>query len=225
MSAEKTGTRARKKSGGKKQPPAAAATPDERSLAELLTALAAGITSDLTSRLKRLAPDAVGASIDMGRAFFGSPQDPRLARQAGEYLREMRELAGLTLDELSEAIQLEDRSMLQAVEEGTATLSFELALRLAAILARHDPVPFLIRVTRTYNPEVWRVLEDFGVGRLPLHFEREREFINIYRREDSARTLSDEGFARVLEFTRAAFHLALHFVNEAGSSPAEAPKS
>lgn len=215
MPPEKAGTSGKAK-GRRKKPaaPAARVRPDERSLAELLSDLVEGITGDLTSRLKRLAPDAVGASIDMGRAFFGSPQDPRLARQAGEYLREMRELAGLTLEELSDAIQLEDRTLLQRVEEGTATLSFELVLRLAALLARHDPVPFLIRFTRTYNPEVWRVLEDFGVGRLPLHFEREREFINIYRREDRARTLSDEGFARVLEFTRAAFHLALHFVQE-----------
>ncbi len=58
------------------------------------------------------------------------------------------------------------------------------------------------------------MLNDWGVGRLPLHFEREREFINIYRGRDEARELSDEGFKRVLEFTRQAFETSLHFVAE-----------
>jgi transcriptional regulator with XRE-family HTH domain len=183
----------------------------DRSIASWIGELLPGVAGEIADRMLRFASTATGASIDMGRALFGNPQDPNLAAEAGSYLREMRELAGLTVDELSDAISLEDRSLLQAVEEGTAALSFELVLRLSAILARHDPLPFLIRFTRTYNPEVWRVLEDFGVGRLPLHFERERRFINIYRRHDGARKLSDEGFAHVLDVTRAAFELALHF--------------
>src|SRR5690606_23759140 len=44
--------------------------------------------------------------------------------------------------------------------------------------------------------------------------ERERQFINIYRSQDKARELSDEGFNRVLEFTRQAFNLSLHFIGE-----------
>jgi hypothetical protein len=128
----------------------------------------------------------------------------------------------LTRDELADAISLEDRTLLQAVEEGTAILSFELILRLASILARHDPVPFMIRFTRTYNPELWRVLEGFGIGRLPVHFEREREFVNIYRGAEGARSLSDEGFARLLELTRASFELGLHFALEAEAGDSQA---
>ena len=40
---------------------------------------------------------------------------------------------------------------------------------------------------------------------------REREFANIYRGSDAARRLSDEDFAAVLSFTKAAFELALTF--------------
>jgi transcriptional regulator with XRE-family HTH domain len=186
----------------------------DRSIAAWIGELVDGVAGDLADRLMRIASTATGASIDMGRALFGRPLDPGLAAEAGSYVRELRELAGLTRDELSEAISLEDRTLMQAVEAGTATLSFELVLRLSAILARHDPLPFLIRLTRTYNPEVWRVLEDFGVGRLPLHFERERRFINVFRRHDGARKLSDEGFSHVLDVTRAAFEMALHFAVE-----------
>ncbi len=49
---------------------------------------------------------------------------------------------------------------------------------------------------------------------MPLHFERERRFINIYRSHDGARKLTDEGFARVLDLTRSAFEMALHFAAE-----------
>lgn len=194
--------------------PSAETPAPERSWASLLGELAEGVTGELGERLKLLALDAAGASLSVGRALLGPPEDPGLAREVGAYLRELRELAGLTLEELTQAVALDDRGILEAVERGTATLSFELVLRLAAILARHDPVPFLLRLTRTYNPEVWRALEDFGVGRLPLHFERERRFINIYRRDDRARGLSDEAFARVLDLTRSAFDLALHFASE-----------
>lgn len=191
-------------------PEAARRGPGDLLLSRLFD-VADGVANTLAQRVTRA---ATAASIGVGRALMIPPQDPRLAREAGATLRDLRQLAGLTVDELARALDLEDRSLLEAVEAGTATLSFELVLRLAALLARHDPVPFLIRFTRTYNPEVWRVLEDVGVGRLPLHFERERQFINVYRSHDAARKLSDEGFARVLAHTRTAFELALHFAAE-----------
>ena len=38
--------------------------------------------------------------------------------------------------------------------------------------------------------------------------------MNIYRSHDAKRKLSDEGFEKVLEFTRKAFELSLHFIAE-----------
>ena len=133
---------------------------------------------------------------------------------AGQSLKDLREVAGLTVNELSEAINLKDKTVIEAVENGTATLSFELILRLAALLARNDPIPFILKYSRTYAPDTWKVLNDWGAGRLPLHYERERQFINIYRSQDQARQLSDEGYERVLEFTKQAFNLSLHFIAE-----------
>jgi len=198
---------ASRKSAARKTSPAH----DDHSLIDRLTKLADGLTGDLAAGALRLAARVGNVPL---QALLGEPANPNMAREAGESLRELRELAGLTRRELAEAIQLSDTSLLQAVENGTAALSFELILRLASILARHDPVPFVARYTRTYSPEFWRVLEDWGVGRLPVQFEREREFINIYRRHDAARKLSDEGFEKVRDFTRAAFEMSLHFVAE-----------
>ncbi len=179
---------------------------------------AASLTDWLTELVEQAAAGALRLAVESGgREIAGwLPEAAAMRREAGHYLRELRELAGLTLDELSEAVDLADRSLLEAVEEGTATLSFELILRLAAILARRDPVPFVSRLLRTYNPVLWQLLEDWGIGRLPLQLVREREFVNILRSQDAARALSDEDFARVLEFTRNAFETALRFATEPG---------
>jgi len=204
----------RRKASGKRRTTGSRGA-SERPFFEFLTQLTESLSGELTARIEGLrsqmseVPVWVGKS--MGIALL-APEDPTLARQAGAYLRELRELAGLTLREVSDAIELTDQSVLRAVENGTVSLSFELILRLAALLARHDPVPFVLRFTRTYDPEIWEILQDWGLGRLSLQYEREREFINVYRRHDAARKLSDEGFAKVLDFTRAAFEMSLHFV-------------
>jgi hypothetical protein len=78
-----------------------------------------------------------------------------------------------------------------------------------------------MRATRNYNPEAWKLLNDWGVGKLPLQFERERQFINIFRRHDDARNLSDEGFQKVLNFTRQSFEMSLHFVEQQENETAE----
>ncbi|KAA8976945.1 MULTISPECIES: helix-turn-helix transcriptional regulator [Gammaproteobacteria] len=167
-----------------------------------------------TGSAYKIARRTTGTSLKVGRKLMGSQDQLRMMLAAGESLRDLREVAGLTVSDLAESLNLRDKSLLEAAEDGTAALPFELILRLAAVLARNDPVPFILRYTRAYSPDTWRVLNDWGVGRLPLHFEREREFINIYRGRDEARELSDEGFKRVLEFTRQSFEMSLHFVAE-----------
>ncbi|MEQ6886002.1 helix-turn-helix domain-containing protein [Salicola sp. Rm-C-2C1-2] len=167
-----------------------------------------------TGSAYKIARRTTGNSLKVGKKLMGSQDQLRMMLTAGESLRDLREVAGLTVNDLAQSLNLRDKSLLEAVEDGTAALPFELILRLAAVLARNDPVPFILKYTRAYSPDTWRVLNDWGVGRLPLHFEREREFINIYRGHDEARELSDEGFKRVLEFTRKSFEMSLHFVAE-----------
>lgn len=165
--------------------------------------------------------------LDLGGGGIAAllPDVSRARREAGGYLRELRELAGLTLEELADAVDLSDHSLLEAVEAGTATLSFEMILRLAAILARHDPVPFVARLLRSHNPLLWELFRDWGVDRIPLQFERERELVNVLRGSDEARALSDADFARVLAFTRAAFEMALSFAAPGGSAHRRRPQA
>lgn len=152
-----------------------------------------------------------GVPYRVGKALLLSRGGPGMRREAGRTLRELRELAGLTVDELADALEVSDRSLLEAVEKGTATLSFELILRLSALLARNDPVPFIVQMTRTYNPALWKILEGWGIVRIPLQMERERRFLNVFRAQDVARKLSDEAFEHVLRFTQVAFEMALDF--------------
>lgn len=177
--------------------------------------------ANLTGSALRFGARATDTSFRVGRALINSQDQLRAMLTAGRSLKDIREVAGLTLSEMSEALSLRDKSVLEAIENGTATLSFELILRLAALIARNDPIPFILRTTRNYNPEVWQLLNDWGVGRLPLQFEREREFINIFRRHDDARNLSDEGFRKVLAFTRESFEMSLHFVEAQEREAAE----
>jgi transcriptional regulator with XRE-family HTH domain len=196
----------KKKGAGKKQ--AARKPPKGPSLPSPLS-----VTDRLKELVEHAAAGALGRVVDAGgRELAGwLPEATALRHEAGAYLRDLREVAGLTIDELADAIELGDHSLLEAVEAGTATLSFELILRLAAVLARHDPTTFISRLLRSYNPVLWQLFEDWGLGRLPLQLEREREFLNLLRGHDDVRALSDEDFVQVLDFTRVALETALHF--------------
>lgn len=134
-----------------------------------------------------------------------------LFKEAGSYIKELRKLVGVTQSELAKAIEISDSSLIEAVESGTATLSFDLILRLASILARHDPVPFVFKMLRSYYPDIWQELSDWGISGLTDKFERERLFINIMRKHDDARELSHDEFEEVLKFTNSAFEMALEF--------------
>lgn len=203
----------KKKAVRKKRP--ASAPEQVPSLQMALLSGLATMTSDAATSALKMVFDATGDPLGIGRLLTGEASPSRLTREAGKYIRELRELAGLTLTDLARALQLRDSSLLEAAEAGTATLSFDLILRLSAIVARNDPLPTVLRLTRTYNPAVAKFLEDWGAGRLPLQLERERAFVNILRGNDDARDLSDEAFEKVLAFTRAAFEMALHFAEEA----------
>jgi transcriptional regulator with XRE-family HTH domain len=176
----------------------------------LQSALARGLEA-LTSGVSERMAASGGVGFRVGKALLLSPGGAHMRREAGRTLRELRELAGLTVEELADALEVSDRSLLEAVEKGTATLSFELILRLSALLARNDPLPFVVQMTRSYNPALWKLLEAWGIVRIPLQMERERRFVNVYRAHDVARKLSDEAFDHVLRFTQAAFEMALDF--------------
>ena len=151
----------------------------------------------------------IDAASEVVRAVLPGMAETTAWAKTGAAVRAMREAAGLTIAEVGAAIDLKDPSLIEAIENGRIALSFELILRLAAVFGRNDPVGFVMRFTRTTNPELWKSLEELGIGKLVLQTVREHQFVNIYRSNDAARTLSDQEFAEILSFTQAAFEMAM----------------
>jgi transcriptional regulator with XRE-family HTH domain len=150
-------------------------------------------------------------AANIARALLPGLAEPGVWTKTGATLRRLRKAAGLTITEVGTAINLKDPSLIEAWENGRIAVPFELILRLAAVLGRNDPVGFVMKFTRGSNPDLWRSLEGLGVGKLLIQSAREREFANIYRGDDEARSLDDREFAEVLAFTRAAFEMAMEF--------------
>jgi transcriptional regulator with XRE-family HTH domain len=172
-----------------------------------------------------IAGAAADVSIGAAKAMLVKPGQRAALARTGSVLRGMREAAGLSLTEVGQAIDLKDPTLLDLVEHGKVALPFEIILRLASVLGRNDPISFVMRFTRSYNPEVWHTLENLGIGRFAVQAGREREFVNIYRGSDAARRLSDEEFTALLGFVRAAFELALIFRGTKGETgPARAKR-
>jgi transcriptional regulator with XRE-family HTH domain len=166
-----------------------------------------------------------GNATDMGmtlvQARVKDPGKKAAVARAGSQLRRWREAAGMTARELADAVGLGETKLIEQAEGGLATLPFDVVLRLAGVLGRRDPIPVAMALTRQYNPELWKALEAFGVGRLAIQGTRERELANVYRASDAARKLDDERFARVLDFTKRAFDMAVAFSGEPAKAAAE----
>lgn len=158
-----------------------------------------------------IANTAADLSFRVAASRLTKPSHKAAVERAGGLFRDLREGAGLTLNDLGRAINLKDVSLLEQVEGGKVGLPFEIILRLAGVLGRNDPIPVAMKLTRTYNPKLWATLEGLGVGKLAVQAGREREFANLYRASDAARGLNDEEFAAALKFVRASFEAALAF--------------
>lgn len=137
------------------------------------------------------------------------PERLQAMAEAGRFLRDAREVAGLNLQELADLLGLSDPELLEEVESGRATLPFDMILRIAALIARHDPIPFILKFVRTYNPALEKRLEELGVLVLPKQYERERRFVNLLRQHDALRDMSDEEFDRFVNYQGAAVDFTL----------------
>ena len=164
-----------------------------------------------TDSMFGVAGAAADVTLGATKLVLPKPGQRAALARAGGMLRRLRETAGLSLDELGKAVDLKDPTLLELVERGKIALPFEIILRLASVLGRNDPISFVMRFTRSYNPDAWKTLESLGIGRLAVQAGREREFANLYRASDAARRLSDDEFAEVLKFMQAAFSMALAF--------------
>jgi transcriptional regulator with XRE-family HTH domain len=173
--------------------------------------------------LLSMAGSATEIGMAMGQLRVKNPSKKAAVAKAGLQLRQWRESAGMTAGELADAVGLGDAKLIEQAEGGVATLPFDVVLRLAGVLGRHDPIPVAMALTRQYNPQLWKALEAIGVGRLAVQGIRERELANLYRGNDTARKLDDERFVRVLKFTKQAFDMALEFSSQNARTRARSP--
>lgn len=203
-------------------PPAAAIAPNA------LKALARQLQS-WTESVLGMAGTATDIGVTLAKSRLSKPQHKAAVEKAGSLLHDLRQTAGLTVQDLGRALGLSDATDLELIESGKMAMPFELILRAASVLGRKDPVTFVMQFTRAYNPEIWKALEALGIGKLVVQGAREREFANIYRAHDRARALSDAEFAQALAFVNSAFDLALDFLKpprkEGGVAATSAPKA
>lgn len=181
----------------------------------------------LLDSLRKLTEQIAGGTFDFARntatmtAMFGEtwlrnallnklePERLEAMADAGHFLRDARETAGMSLKDLAESLGLSDRGMLEDIESGETIMPLELMLRSAALLARHDPIPFMIKFMRTYNPSLEKTLEQWGVLALPKQYERERRFVNLMRKHDQLRGLTDAEYDRFIHYMESSGNLVL----------------
>jgi len=184
-------------------------------------------SDSLLDSLRKLTEQIAGGTFDIARntatltAMFGEtwlrnallnrlePERLEAMADAGRFLRDARETAGMSLKDLAESLGISDRAVLEEVESGATIMPLELMLRSAALLARHDPIPFLIKFMRTYNPALEKALEQWGVLALPKQYERERRFVNLMRKHDVLRRLSDTEYDRFIHYMESSCNLVL----------------
>ncbi|MEM9397673.1 MAG: helix-turn-helix transcriptional regulator [Pseudomonadota bacterium] len=152
-----------------------------------------------------------------------SPERLAAMADAGRFLRDARETAGLSLGEVADSLGLSDDSVLEGAEKGETLLPIDVIFRAASLLARHDPIPFLIKFFRSYNPQLESTLEQWGVMAIPKNYERERRFLNLYRQHDFLRNLDDSAHQRFIEYMDASTRLVVEVMErEAEAQPAQA---
>jgi transcriptional regulator with XRE-family HTH domain len=200
-------------------------------------------SDSLISSLRKLTGQVAGGTIGLARntaamtAMFGEnwlrstvlnqlePERLEAMAEAGHFLRDARETAGMSIKDLSESLGLADKSMLEDIESGQTIMPLEVMLRSVSLLARHDPIPFLIKFMRTYNPALEKTLEQWGVLTLPKHYERERRFVNLYRQHDMLRGLTDAEYERFIHYTQSSINLVLDVMSSEKTANAPSRKA
>ncbi|MEZ5569178.1 MAG: helix-turn-helix transcriptional regulator [Halioglobus sp.] len=151
------------------------------------------------------------------------PERLEAMAEAGHFLRDARETAGISLKEMADMLGLSDRNVLEEIESGQTLMPLELMLRSASLVARHDPIPFLIKFMRTYNPALEKTLEQLGVMALPRQFERERRFVNLVRRHDTLRSLTDAEYERFIQYMDGSCNFVLDVMLKEKAAAGPAP--
>ena len=87
------------------------------------------------------------ASLIIGKTLRPRPEQ-KIFRTAGLALQAIRNLGRVTQNEISDAYPSMDIVPMKTIEDGWASPSYKLILRIAALSSRHDAPPFIIKYFR-----------------------------------------------------------------------------
>ncbi len=105
----------------------------------------------------------------------GNPATLEIRKQAGLWLKQKREDAGLTQRELAELLELDYYTFISQLETGRGRVSPARYADWARAL-RIDPREFVYHLMRFYDPETFKILfENEELGRLKLAPEDDPE--------------------------------------------------
>lgn len=182
-----------------------------------------GLPFDALLNIPGLATQTIGKAISHSGSLLGmllkTPDYMEQVGKAGHYLKDLREVAGLTLDDLAKAVDLKNPDILKSVEEGRSPITIDILFRLSSFYSRNDPFAFMFNFSREYAPWLWQALRITGMEKLLITMERELKFINVYRARESARHLSDEDFDKMLTFVSSGFNMAMDFIEPEKVNP------
>ena len=101
-----------------------------------------------TNAVLGLAGTATDLGVTLAKSRLSKPQHKVAVDKAGSLLHDLRQTAGLTVQDMGSALGLNDASELELIESGKMAMPFELILRAASVLGRKDPITFIMQFTR-----------------------------------------------------------------------------
>ncbi len=161
------------------------------------------------------------SNADSSSGSAANDQEPEWQR-AGEYLRELREAAGYTVDGFATAINRPGAARkMKTVEQGLETLPAEWLDQISALLKQQDPQAFTNKLCELYDVDEQDSVKTDSTDKTAtadttpagglLLAKRRYALAELFDGERLEK-LSDSEFERLLEFTRSSSDAALRLM-------------
>lgn len=146
-------------------------------------------------------------------------------RNAGEYLRELREAAGYTVDSFAQAMNRHNAAQkIKSVEAGREVFPNDWLDQISALLKQNDPAEFFDKLRNLYEPDNMHGRKDqhnrdYGEssndGKPQTAYavaSARREKLNEIFTDETLSSLSDSQFEELSEFIKTNYQAALQLV-------------
>ena len=143
-------------------------------------------------------------------------------QQAGEYLRELREAAGYSIDGFAQAMNRQNAATkIESVEAGRDVFPKDWLEQISALLKQNDPIEFIDKLRKLYDVEqsagepTDNSVNDRG-GDHGLHAasNRRRDKLNEIFTDDTLEGLTDSQFEELSGFIKTNYLAALQLVGK-----------